>query len=427
MLDAAGRWTLPGFVSAEQHTAEVELVSRHIRERYGLHISILGTVASDYDETANRVRKAYLAEALTETAGAGRWWPRAAVAAGEAPLRDEAHSLVERWVTGSLGAADAVWSRPGWLAEALAWVATKAGQIIDVEQVRVSEFSTVVRIVAGDRLCYFKAVAPAAAREPPVTAALARRTPHVPPVLAADAARRFLLLEAFAGEPLATDDVAVWTGVARDLGELQRDCIDAVGELRAMGCDVTRARALVEPLPALLANDDALLVGTPAGLTTSEIAALRTLAPGLAADAHALDAGPLPLTVDHGDLWPSNVLVGPGGCAFVDWEDARIAHPFVSTFQLLAGAHMDHRFADEMAAYTAVREAYLAGWSGWAPAPSLRKAFDIAHDVAAVAVAASYRRYPPDVVAAHPWMREMPPFCLRRILTRRAWADAPGP
>ncbi|MFL5301878.1 MAG: phosphotransferase, partial [Anaeromyxobacteraceae bacterium] len=129
-----------------------------------------------------------------------------------------------------------------------------------------------------------------------------------------------------------------------------------------------------------------------------------------------------PLTVDHGDLWPSNVLVGPGGCAFVDWEDVRVAHPFVSAFQLLAGAHLDRRFVDEPATYTAVREAYLRDWSAWAPALLLRDAFDAAHDVAAVAVAASYRRYPPAVVAAHPWMREMPPFCLRRIITRRAWA-----
>jgi Ser/Thr protein kinase RdoA (MazF antagonist) len=245
-------------------------------------------------------------------------------------------------------------------------------------------------------------------------------------VLATDAARGFLLLEAFAGEPLATADVAVWAGVARALGELQRDCIDAAGELQAMGCTVTPATTLVEPLPALLADADALLVGERAGLTADEVATLRTLEPGLAADARALDAGPLPLTVDHGDLWPSNVLVGPGGCAFVDWEDARVAHPFFSAFQLLAGAHMDDRFADEAAAYRTVRNAYLAGWRGWAREPSLRQAFDVAQDIAAVAVAASYRRYPPDVVAAHPWMREMPPFCLRRILARRARAEAPG-
>ncbi|MFL5300634.1 MAG: aminoglycoside phosphotransferase family protein [Anaeromyxobacteraceae bacterium] len=421
--DEGGRWTLPGFVSDEQHTAEVELLAHHMRARYGLRLAILGTVASDFDDAANRVYKAYLAEALTDTPAPGRWWPRPALAAGEAPLGEDAQPLVARWVTKTLSAGDTAWSRPGWLAEALAWVSAHAGAVSDVEQVRVSEFSTVIRVVAGGRVRYFKAVAPPAAREPAVTAALARRTAHVPPVLAVDGARGFLLMEGFAGEPLATGDVAVWADVAAALGELQRECIDAVGELQALGCEVTRATTLVAPLSAMVTDADALLVGEAAGLTTDEVAALRTLAPRVVADARALDAGPLPLTVDHGDLWPSNVLVGPGGCAFVDWEDVRVAHPFVSAFQLLAGAHLDRRFVDEPAAYTAVREAYLRGWSAWAPALPLRQAFDAAHDVAAVAVAASYRRYPPAVVAAHPWMREMPPFCLRRIITRRAWTD----
>jgi hypothetical protein len=348
-----GRWTLPIYVSDEQHTAEVELVARHMRAKYGVRMSILGTVATDFDEAATRVRKAYLAEALTDSIAAGRWWPRTALADGEAPLCGDVEALVSSWVTKSLGLGDTAWSRP---------------------------------------------------------------------VRALDSGRRFLLMEAFAGEPLVTRDVSVWAAAARGFGELQRECIDAVAELQALGCEVTPATVLVEPLSALLDEADAL-VGEPAWLTVDELATLRALEPRLVADARSLDAGPLPLAVDHGDLWPSNVLVGPGGCAFVDWEDVRIAHPFISPFQLLAGAHLDRRFADEPGAYAAIREAYLAGWSGWAPASLLRQAFDVAHDVAAVAVAASYRRYPAAVVAAHSWMREMPPFCLRRILARRACAE----
>ncbi len=65
--------------------------------------------------------------------------------------------------------------------------------------------------------------------------------------------------KAYLGEPLATDDVAVWTAAARAPGELQRECIDAVAELQALGCEVTLATTLVEPLSALLADADALL------------------------------------------------------------------------------------------------------------------------------------------------------------------------
>src|SRR3954465_4837842 len=84
--DDTGSWTLPGFVSKEQHTAEVELVARHMRARYGLPVSILGTLATEFAVAANGVRKAWLAEARVDTAAAGRWWPRTAVAAGEAQL-----------------------------------------------------------------------------------------------------------------------------------------------------------------------------------------------------------------------------------------------------------------------------------------------------------------------------------------------------
>lgn len=422
VLDERGAWALPGFVSDEQHTAEVELIARHMRERFGVRVVILGRVATEFDAVANCVRKADLAEPLADSEPrSGRWWPRSALAAAEATLAADSSALVARWAAGDVAVAENTpWSRSGWHAAALAWIGGTAGPVGDVEQVRVSEFSTVLRAVAGGRARYFKSVAEAAALEPLVTAALANHSAHLPPVLAVDAARRFLLMEAFDGAPLAApEDLGTWTAAAQAYGELQRECLDAVEELRVLGCAVVTAASLAEPLAALLADRGALLAGEPAGLDDNEIDTLRALVPEVAAAAVALDAGPLPLAVDHGDLWPSNVLVGAAGCVFVDWEDVRVAHPFLSLFQLLTGAYLDRRFADHDAAAARVRDAYLAGWSAWAGRAELARAFDAAHDIAAIAVAASYRRYPPAVVQAHPWMREMPAFCLRRILARR--------
>jgi hypothetical protein len=420
----AGCWTLPTFVAEEQHTAEVERFGQHVQARYGLKVCLLGAVLSEFDPAANRMRRAYLAELAAGTLAEGRWWPRRAIIESALELHANVAALVERWAGGALKAGDALWNRTGWLEEARAWVSAQVGPVYDIEQVRVSESSTVMRVLASGRTLYFKAVAPEAAREPPVTAALARLTTHVPPVRAVDTGRRLLLMEAVSGKPLDARDMAVWCTVARALSELQRRCVDAVSELRSLGCEVASARKIVEPFSELLADEDGLLVGKPAGLTSSEVARLHSVAPELVAEAGALDDGLLPLTVDHGDLWPSNVLVGPEACAFVDWEDVRIAHPFMTPFQLLAGAHMDHRFADEDAAYAAIREAYLEGWGAWAPAPVLRRAFDMAHDIAAVGVASSYRCAPPELTGAHPWIREMPAFCLRRILARRGYAPS---
>lgn len=425
VFDDAGGWALPGFVSDEQHTAEVELIGRHMRERFGAQVAVLGRLATEFDAVAGRVHKADLAEPLVEPdPRAGRWWSRAALAAGEVPLAVGSQAQVARWAAGALAiAGDTPWSRTGWLAGALAWIEEAAGPVGEVAQVRVSEFSTVLRVVAGGRVRYFKCVADAAAREPPVTAALAGRSAHLPPVLAVDAARRFLLMEAFDGAPLAApEDLRAWTTAAQAYGALQRDWLDALEPLRALGCAAVTAGSLAGPLAAMLDDRDAVLAGDPAGLADPEIAALRALVPELADAAVLLDAGRLPLAVDHGDLWPSNVLVGPAGCVFVDWEDVRLAHPFLGLFQLLTGAYLDRRFADHDAAAGWIRDAYLTGWSAWAARAELVRAFDAAHDIAAVAVAASYRRQDPAVVQAHPWMREMPAFCLRRILARRAAA-----
>jgi hypothetical protein len=39
-------------------------------------------------------------------------------------------------------------------------------------------------------------------------------------------------------------------------------------------------------------------------------------------------------------------------------------------------------------------------------------------------MAATYLRAPPTIQRAHPWMREMPAFCLRALLGRRDAVDS---
>src|SRR5512147_2960244 len=123
--DERGAWALPGFVSDEQHTAEVERIARHMRERFGARVVILGRATTEFDAVARRVRKADLAEPLVDPEPrSGRWWPRAALAAAEAPLAADSRALVTRWAAGGVAVAeDTPWSQPGWHADALAWLA----------------------------------------------------------------------------------------------------------------------------------------------------------------------------------------------------------------------------------------------------------------------------------------------------------------
>jgi ADP-ribose pyrophosphatase YjhB (NUDIX family) len=116
--DERGAWALPGFVSDEQHTAEVELIARHMRERFGVPVVILGRAVTEFDAVANRVRKVDLAETIVDPEPRfGRRWPRAVLTA------------------------------------ALAWIGAAAGPVDDVEQVRVKRWSqqSALARIAGSR------------------------------------------------------------------------------------------------------------------------------------------------------------------------------------------------------------------------------------------------------------------------------------
>ena len=88
----------------------------------------------------------------------------------------------------------------------------------------------------------------------------------------------------------------------------------------------------------------------------------------------------LPPALEHGDLWASNVYVGAGEPAFIDWSDASLSHPFLSLAPLLRSAGWDphlamraeHDGVDETAARRrlgnvlhtreAMRRVWIAAW-----------------------------------------------------------------
>ncbi len=110
-------------VSDEQHTAEVGLIARHMRERFGVRVVILGRAATEFDAVANRVRKADLAEPLVDPEPrSGRWWPRAALAAAEAPLTADSRARVARWAAGDVAVAASHRRYPPAVVQAHPWM-----------------------------------------------------------------------------------------------------------------------------------------------------------------------------------------------------------------------------------------------------------------------------------------------------------------
>jgi hypothetical protein len=258
-----------------------------------------------------------------------------------------------------------------------------------------------------------------------VTAQLSRvPAGGVPPVLAVDLPQRWMLLRGAPGRPLdESRDLAVWERAAAAYGRFQLAAASSVDALAVVGCPTLTAAQLQEDVLEVLASDEAMQAGRPGGLESEQVWRLRSLKPQLLAATTSLQSSAVPVSVDHGDLWPENVFCAQDGCQVVDWEDTRIAHPFLSLFPLLAGARMQKTFADHAAAIARIRDAYLEVFARFAPAAALRELFGAAHDLAAVRMAATYLRAPPTIQGAHPWMREMPAFCLRALLERRDALD----
>jgi Ser/Thr protein kinase RdoA (MazF antagonist) len=71
-----------------------------------------------------------------------------------------------------------------------------------------------------------------------------------------------------------------------------------------------------------------------------------------------LEASPLPMTIEHGDLHDANVFVRGGHVRILDWGDANVAHPFLSlTVEMDPDA----------------RGSYLEPWTAFAPIAELER------------------------------------------------------
>ena len=174
----------------------------------------------------------------------------------------------------------------------------------------------------------------------------------VPPVVAADRALGRIITEHDEGPALGTiDDAPTWEAALSRLAEIQRVLAADPLALRVAGVAASPLDELAASLPELLADDRALLVGAPGGLSPLEAATIRERLPELVDACHALGATGIPDSLDHGDIAPDEVIVGAMGPVFLDWSDGSITHPFLSAAALLAHGGAVPGDADFEAAY----------------------------------------------------------------------------
>lgn len=285
--------------------------------------------------------------------------------------------------------------------EALAWVGDALGRhgrrVVGPVEPRVRPWSLVWRVPTDAGPVWFKANNPGTRYEAALLGELPRLAPGaVLDPLAVDVARGWSLLpdggpslrDVLAGEP----DPARWERVLPAYAALQVAVAPQVARLLAAGVPDQRPERMPELLDGLLADEGALRLGEPDGLTPELHERLRAYRAEFAGICRRLDDFGVPATVQHDDLHDGNVFVTGAGYRFFDWGDASVAHPFgtllVTLRSVAYGAGLDP--GDPV--LRRLRDAYLEAWTDRYDRAALREAAGLAMIVATVSRSLSWRR-----------------------------------
>ena len=247
-------------------------------------------------------------------------------------------------------------------------------------------WSTVLRVPTDAGDVWFKAAVPCLAHEARIVQLLAARRPDlVPPLLAVDVERGWMLLED-AGERLrellpADSDQSVWLEILPLYAGLQSDLAADRDALIAAGALDHRLTALPARFAGLLRDDDEAL----GSLTVEERQRLAALTPRIEADCGRLAEFGIEETIQHDDLHDGQVFVRGGRYLILDWGDACVSHPFFTLVVTLAV--IAHRLGVDASepAVASFRDAYLGCWTQVAPREELERAYPLSHRLGVLA------------------------------------------
>ena len=232
-----------------------------------------------------------------------------------------------------------VWTEPLWLAEAHDWIREQlarlgAAAVGEIDQQHVRPWSTVMRVPTDRGDVYFKANTRTLQHEAALVTILAARRPDcVPPLLAVDLERGWMLMED-AGTRLREyvereRDLSCWLEILPLYAGLQIELVDEVDEMVSAGVPDMRLSTLpsryeqmLDDLIELPSDDRRRLEGK-----TSDV---REMCEQLAGYG-------LPETIQHDDFHDGQVFVRDGRFLLLDWGDACVSHPFFSLSVTLEG------------------------------------------------------------------------------------------
>jgi Phosphotransferase enzyme family len=410
-------WSLPSSELDDHHTAETDYINQSLHERFGIEVTVLRCLHNmvERDKTI-RAYELELHGADPPGKSGLRWFDREETThlSWRSPSD---RTTVEQWFADDSRRKTALpdWQRAGWWRDAVDWIAdslaaNRAGRIVKIVQRRQWDSSCVIHVICADGEYFFKAM-PQISHERDVTILLASHTSAVPDVVALHPTHNWMLMRAFAGGSLEeSNDVARWAAGLAAYAEIQLQCISMRTELTRLGCPTLDMKIVSDDICALLSDSIALCENEPDGLSARQIDYLRMRAPDLKRGCERLAGGDVPFTIEHGDLWPGNVLVNDAGCVILDWEDVRVAHPFISVAPLIAGIETYQSAMNIRDALNRFCEIYVNAFARFGEPSKLRELFRVAFQIATLEIALRYWHQPPAIVAINPWMRTLVPY-----------------
>lgn len=281
-------------------------------------------------------------------------------------------AAVERWVEGALrGRGVAVLGQP-------------------IEHV-TEAWSTVWRFTTDAGTFWFKENCAAHQAEGDIQVAAAQLAPaYIDAPIAIESSRGWMLTRdggstVMDAAPAGTRGVET-DAMARLLGDyaqMQRHTVGHSEKFASAGLPVVDPRDAAEVARSQAELMAAMPADDPRHLTTERCDAVLAALPAITEAGQILAAGPVPLALDHSDLFPRNVFVARAPCLpyrFFDFAEAVWSHPFGSLVMLLW--ELVHRWRISMPddvidcrdqRIREVFDAYFEYWTDLAPMSEVRE------------------------------------------------------
>ena len=401
LLPDGDGWRLPRPVFDNSDIRSAIPVNKAMTEQFGLRTSLLRCLFHRRSGDGPGVIRAY----AMERCGEGDVGPRGArwVASHEladVPLAsDDDRMALDAWIEGVIEPKElrAAWYSPGWWDSAIGWIdEVMAGQGIarsgPSEHVRSWVLSSIIRTPTSHGDIYFKAVPPFMAHEGAAMTAVARECPRmVPPPIACDAQRGWVLMSDFAGRSLADiSEFERWQDAVRMHARMQVDQAGRTQSWIDRGLPDRSLRRMVDLIDPLITVSAKALSDGPDGLSDDEIQALRGLSMRLKFMCARLADFNIPHSLVHGDLGGNILVKGDGEFVFFDWTDACISHPFFDMTTMADTVFDDNVFRGDESVGVRIRDAYLEPWAKYGPMDRLVQAYDAARPLGALHQAMTY-------------------------------------